>query len=178
MRLWTGRTACALQAALRMTNESFAAHLGTAVQTIATWHHKPDRVPSAEMRQALDTTWERAAQEAQARFTRTIAETGLRVEPPNPPFDNPAHTAEDATATMVDDLTVTASSAITRETAEDTADGGFMGWLQVAHAASAPPDGSDVGQIIRWYRTYEGLTQQQAAVRLNTTQSRLSKLEN
>ncbi|MGH4009545.1 MAG: helix-turn-helix domain-containing protein [Pseudonocardiaceae bacterium] len=52
-----------------------------------------------------------------------------------------------------------------------------MGWLQVAHAASAPPDGSDVGQIIRWYRTHEGLTQQDVAARLNTTQSRLSKLE-
>ncbi|MBV8539850.1 MAG: helix-turn-helix transcriptional regulator [Pseudonocardiales bacterium] len=52
-----------------------------------------------------------------------------------------------------------------------------MGWLQVAHAVSAPPDGSDVGQIIRWYRAYEGLTQQEAAVHLKTTQSRLSKLE-
>ncbi|MGH3974386.1 MAG: helix-turn-helix domain-containing protein [Pseudonocardiaceae bacterium] len=62
-------------------------------------------------------------------------------------------------------------------TAEDIADGGFMGWLQVAHAASAPPDGSDVGQIIRWYRMYEGLTQQDVAARLSTTQSRLSKLE-
>jgi transcriptional regulator with XRE-family HTH domain len=61
--------------------------------------------------------------------------------------------------------------------AEAIADGSFMGWLQVAHAASAPPDGSDVGQIIRWYRMREGLTQQEAAVRLNTTQSRLSKLE-
>jgi UDP-glucose 4-epimerase len=30
VQLWTGRSACALQAALRMTNESFAAHLGTA----------------------------------------------------------------------------------------------------------------------------------------------------
>jgi transcriptional regulator with XRE-family HTH domain len=50
-------------------------------------------------------------------------------------------------------------------------------WLQVAHAASTPPDGSDVGEIIRWYRTREGLTQQEAAARLNTTQSRLSKLE-
>lgn len=50
-------------------------------------------------------------------------------------------------------------------------------WLQVAPAASAPPDGSDVGEIIRWYRTREGLTQQEAAGRLQTTQSRLSKLE-
>lgn len=52
-------------------------------------------------------------------------------------------------------------------------------WLHVADAvvASAPPDGSDVGEIIRWYRKREGLTQQNAAVLLNTTQSRLSKLE-
>jgi transcriptional regulator with XRE-family HTH domain len=49
--------------------------------------------------------------------------------------------------------------------------------LQVAHAASAPPDGSDIGQIIRWYRIHEELTQQDVATRLNTTQSRLSKLE-
>ena len=62
-------------------------------------------------------------------------------------------------------------------TAENTADGSCMGWLQVAHAASAPPGGSDVGQIIRWYRTYDGLTQEDVAVRLNTTQSRVSKLE-
>jgi helix-turn-helix protein len=49
--------------------------------------------------------------------------------------------------------------------------------LQVAHAASAPPDGSDVGEVIRWYRIRENLTQQEAADKLRTTQSRLSKLE-
>ncbi len=177
VQLWTGRTACALQAALRMTNESFAAHLGTAVRTVATWHQKPDRVPSAEMQQALDTTLERAGEGTQARFTRNTAETGARPVPTGPPLESPAHAAEDDTATAMDDLTATPSSAIMTGTAETTADGSFMGWLQVAHAASAPPDGSDVGQIIRWYRTYEGLTQQDAAARLNTTQSRLSKLE-
>ena len=51
-------------------------------------------------------------------------------------------------------------------------------WLHVAEVvAAAPPDGSDVGEVIRWYRQREGLTQQDAAVLLNTTQSRLSKLE-
>ena len=34
---WTGRAACALQAALRMSNETFAAHLGIAVRTVAAW---------------------------------------------------------------------------------------------------------------------------------------------
>src|SRR4051812_44236584 len=77
VQLWTGRTACAL----RMTNESFAAHLGTAVRTVATWHQKPDRVPSAEMQQALDTTLERAGEGALARFSTNLAETGAKPEP-------------------------------------------------------------------------------------------------
>jgi transcriptional regulator with XRE-family HTH domain len=177
VQLWTGRAACALQAALRMTNESFAVHLGTAVRTVATWHQKPDRVPSAEMQLALDTTLERAAESAQARFTRNIADMGASLETTSPPSDGPTHAAVDEAARAVDDLTAGASSAIMARTAEDTADGGFMGWLQVARAVSAPPDGSDVGQIIRWYRNYEGLSQETAAVLLNTTQSRLSKLE-
>src|SRR5918997_2684338 len=177
MQRWTGRNACALQAALRMTNESFAAHLGTAVRTVATWHQKPDRVPSAEIQQALDTTLERAGEGTQARFIRNAAETDAKPEPTSPPSQGPAHAAENETAAAVDDRIAPASPTIMMETAEDTADGSFMGWLQVAHAASAPPDGSDVGQIIRWYRMHEELTQQDVAARLNTTQSRMSKLE-
>ena len=50
-------------------------------------------------------------------------------------------------------------------------------WLHVSAAAAAPPDGSDIGEVIRWYRQHQGLTQQEAAIRLRTTQSRLSKLE-
>ncbi len=177
VQLWTGRTACALQAALRMTNESFAAHLGTAVRTVAAWHQKPDRVPSAEIQQALDTTLERAGEGTKARFARNAADTGTRLEPTSPPWEGSAHAAEDGTATAGGDLTATAAPAIMAGTVEDTADGGFMGWLQVAHAASTPPDGSDVGQIIRWYRIYDGLTQDDVAAQLNTTQSRVSKLE-
>lgn len=77
---WTGRTACALQAALRMTNESFAAHLGTAVRTVATWHQKPDRVPSAEMQQALDTALERGGDGAKERFARNARLIGGAVQ--------------------------------------------------------------------------------------------------
>ncbi|MEU3274505.1 helix-turn-helix transcriptional regulator [Saccharomonospora sp. NPDC006951] len=47
----------------------------------------------------------------------------------------------------------------------------------MAHAVDAPPDGSDAGEVIRWYRKHHNLTQQEAAQVLNTTQSRLSKLE-
>lgn len=69
---WTGRTACALQSALRLTNEAFAEQLGVAVRTVATWHQRPDMIPKAEMQQALDTAFERAADSAKLRFTRMI----------------------------------------------------------------------------------------------------------
>ena len=51
---WTGRAACALQAALRMSNEAFAEHLGIAVRTVAGWHQKPGLRPRPEMQQVLD----------------------------------------------------------------------------------------------------------------------------
>lgn len=57
----------------------------------------------------------------------------------------------------------------------DTA--GTGSWLQVAGSATAPPDGSNAGEVIRWHRDRQGLTQTAAAKRMNTTQSRLSKLE-
>jgi DNA-binding transcriptional regulator YiaG len=45
----TGRAACTLQAALRMSNEAFAAHLGIGVRTVAGWHQKSDLRPRQEM---------------------------------------------------------------------------------------------------------------------------------
>jgi 8-oxo-dGTP diphosphatase len=66
---WTGRTACALQAALRLSNEAFASHLGVAVRTVAAWHQKPDVTPRGEMQQLLDTALERAPEGVRARFT-------------------------------------------------------------------------------------------------------------
>lgn len=66
--VWNGRSACALQAALRLTNESFANHLGIALRTVATWHAYPDVVPRAEMQQLLDEAYERAGPAVRARF--------------------------------------------------------------------------------------------------------------
>lgn len=66
--LWSGRSACALQAALRLTNEAFAHHLGIALRTVATWHADPDIVPRAEMQQLLDEAYERAGPAVRARF--------------------------------------------------------------------------------------------------------------
>ena len=65
---WTGHTACALQAALRMSNEAFAAHLGIAVRTVAAWHQKPGLRPRPEMQQVLDAALVRAPAAAGDRF--------------------------------------------------------------------------------------------------------------
>ncbi|ONK09470.1 NUDIX hydrolase [Streptomyces sp. MP131-18] len=65
---WTGRTARALQDALRMTNEAFAAHLGIAVRTVATWNSQPEIIPRPDMQQMLDTTLERAGDAVKRRF--------------------------------------------------------------------------------------------------------------
>lgn len=42
---WTGRDACALQSALRMSNQKFAAHLRIGLRTVADWHEQPDMRP-------------------------------------------------------------------------------------------------------------------------------------
>jgi hypothetical protein len=81
--MWTGRTACALQAALRLSNESFAEHLGIAVRTVAAWHHKPTLKPKSEMQQLLDTAFEQASPGAKARFTQVLA------GPADPPSTEP-----------------------------------------------------------------------------------------
>lgn len=71
--VWTGRSACALQAALRLSNESFAEHLGIAVRTVAGWHQKPILKPKSEMQQLLDTALEQAPPGVKERFTQFLA---------------------------------------------------------------------------------------------------------
>jgi hypothetical protein len=71
---WTGRTACALQSALWMSNEMFAAHLGVALRTVKGWHEKPGLRQQSEKQQILDTALARASADAKARFA---ALTGL-----------------------------------------------------------------------------------------------------
>jgi hypothetical protein len=86
--VWTGRTACALQAALRLSNESFAEHLGIAVRTVAAWHHKPTLTPKSEMQQLLDTAFEQAPPGAKARFIQVL--TGPADSPITEPDPVPA----------------------------------------------------------------------------------------
>lgn len=74
---WTGRTACALQAALRLSNEGFAERLGVGVRTVAAWHQKPSLRPRPEMQQALDTALEQASPAIRARFSTLLAPAPL-----------------------------------------------------------------------------------------------------
>jgi DNA-binding transcriptional regulator YiaG len=87
---WTGQTASALQAALRMTNESFAEHLGIAVRTVAGWHQKPTLRPKSEMQRILDATLDQATQAVRDRFAALLAELAVAtVEPATPPPAEP-----------------------------------------------------------------------------------------
>jgi len=65
---WIGGSACALQAALRMSNEAFAAHLDVGVRTVAGWHQKSATRTRPEQQQLLDTALELASESAKRRF--------------------------------------------------------------------------------------------------------------
>ncbi|MBQ6643771.1 MAG: transcriptional regulator [Saccharopolyspora sp.] len=70
---WTGSAACALQAALRLSNEGFAEHLGVATRTVAGSHQKPDMRPKPEMQQLLDTALDQASASVKDRFAALTA---------------------------------------------------------------------------------------------------------
>ncbi|MFC0105599.1 transcriptional regulator [Kibdelosporangium aridum] len=72
---WTGKTAGALQSALRLSNEAFAQHLGIGVRTVAAWHKKPTLRPQSEMQRILDTALEQAPPAVQARFAELSYKT-------------------------------------------------------------------------------------------------------
>jgi hypothetical protein len=74
---WTGQTACALQAALRLSNETFAERLGIGVRTVAAWHQKPSLRPRPEMQQVLDTALELATPAIKARFAVLVGDSAL-----------------------------------------------------------------------------------------------------
>ncbi|WP_020499144.1 hypothetical protein [Sciscionella marina] len=65
---WTGRTADQLRAALRLTNEAFAEHLGVSARSVADWRRKPDMVPMNVAQQVLDTALEQAPEDVRRQF--------------------------------------------------------------------------------------------------------------
>lgn len=81
VEVWTGRHASALQIALRMTNETFASTLGTAVRTVAKWNSEPDLVQVTELQRALDTQLARAPEDVRARFALLVSDTRTRIQP-------------------------------------------------------------------------------------------------
>ena len=72
---WTGRAACALQAALRMSDVTFAAHLDIGVRTVADWHKDPGIRPRPDTQQLLDTALARATPEVRERFAVLAGES-------------------------------------------------------------------------------------------------------
>jgi hypothetical protein len=79
---WTGGHADALRQSLRMTNESFAEHLGVAVRTVAYWRRRPEITPKPAIQETLDAALERAPDRAKAQFALLVgqAERGSRIE--------------------------------------------------------------------------------------------------
>ena len=74
---WTGRHARALQAAMRLTNEAFAEHLGVSARTVAKWRERPEMVPSPQLQEALDTSLKLAAADTLVRFTSNLGASNL-----------------------------------------------------------------------------------------------------
>jgi hypothetical protein len=125
---WTGRTACALQAALRLSNEAFAQHLGIGVRAVATWHQKPSLRPKSEMQRILDTALDRAPAAARDRFAVLAAD----------PADGPAtartyqpeHAAGQASPSAIDLAEPAALAPSTASRLEtDPAIGAALHWL-------------------------------------------------
>jgi DNA-binding transcriptional regulator YiaG len=71
---WTGGHADLLRQSLRMTNESFAEHLGVVVRTVAYWRERPEIVPKPAIQETLDAALERAPDRAKAQFAQLLAE--------------------------------------------------------------------------------------------------------
>jgi hypothetical protein len=65
---WTGRTACALQTALRMSNVDFAKHLDIGLRTVADWHDDPNLKPRPEKQGLLDSALAMASPDVRERF--------------------------------------------------------------------------------------------------------------
>ena len=80
---WTAGHADALRQALRMTNESFAEHLGIAVRTVASWRKRPEIVPQPAIQETLDAALERAPDRAKAQFALLVAAVPADTDAPS-----------------------------------------------------------------------------------------------
>lgn len=69
---WTGRTACLLQEAMRLTNDAFAERLGISARTITRWHSAPEMIHRTEVQQILDIAYGEADEAVQRRFSLLV----------------------------------------------------------------------------------------------------------
>ena len=77
VRLWTGREARALRAALRLSVRAFAEHLGVAARTVSKWEQLGQAThPHPDTQAILDTALDRAGTAAQIRFQMLLADAG------------------------------------------------------------------------------------------------------
>ena len=65
---WTGEMACALQAALRLSNVKFATHIGVSTRAVADWHGDPKRRLRPDSQRLLDAAFARADTGIRERF--------------------------------------------------------------------------------------------------------------
>jgi hypothetical protein len=65
---WTGRTASALQTALRMSNVDFARHLDIGLRTVQEWHDDPNLKPRPDKQGLLDSALALASPDVRERF--------------------------------------------------------------------------------------------------------------
>ncbi|MFD7465092.1 NUDIX hydrolase [Streptomyces tendae] len=77
---WTGRSACLLQQAMRMTNEAFAEHLGISERTISRWHASPEMIHRTEVQQILDIAHREAKEDVRHRFALLLRPPAPRLE--------------------------------------------------------------------------------------------------
>src|SRR5580700_10859875 len=71
---WSGGQADLLRQAFRMTNESFAAHLGVHARTVANWRGNLEVIPRPAAQDILDAALEHAPDRVKAQFAQLISE--------------------------------------------------------------------------------------------------------
>ncbi|MEV0840691.1 NUDIX domain-containing protein [Actinocatenispora sera] len=81
---WTGRHACALEAALRLTQEQFAAKLGAGRRTVTDWHKRPDMVITKGLQAELDRLFESVDDGVRARFAAQLGPDAAEPDEPEP----------------------------------------------------------------------------------------------
>nr|WP_313888305.1 transcriptional regulator [Lentzea alba] len=97
---WTGQSARCLQAALRMTHEAFAEHLGIGVRTVASWHQKPDTKPRSGIQRELNTALANAPDDVVDRYLELVS---------GGPLNLPDGASEDAELRLSEDATIVAA---------------------------------------------------------------------